>query len=527
MAAFDRRAFLQLLAAAGTARLIGASRPAAAAAGLKFGPPEPFSYAWLKDHARALAAKPYQSPPRPEPGIVARIDYDAHGKLRFRKQFSLYREGAYPVSFQHVGMFFPKTVRMHAVDGPTAREVLYDPAYFTIDEDHVASGLGQEPSAFAGFWVHDPLSAGDLDKVEPWATFLGASYFRGVGELGQVGLSARGIALAPGAPGPEEFPDFVAYWFEPAARAEDPVTVYALLDGPSVAGSYRFLLRRTTGVVMDVEAAVHPRRSIERLGLAPLTSMYWFSETARTTMVDWRPEVHDSDGLALWTGTGERIWRPLNNPPQVMISSFLDTNPRGFGLSQRDRDFDNYLDGVKYEKRPSAWVEPLGEWGPGSVQLVEIPTDDEIHDNICAMWVPDAPHGAGTHIELAYRLHWLADEPYPGELGRCVATRLGRGGQPGQPRPQRVRKFMVEFLGGPLATLPFGRLPEAVLTTSRGSFSYVFTEAVPNDVPGHWRAQFDLTVDGSEPVDIRCYLRDGDTVLTETWLYQYHPTQAG
>ncbi len=525
MAAFDRRSLLQLLLAAGTARLIGGGGTAnAAATGLEFGPPEPFSYDWLKQHARKIAAKPYEPPPRPDPAIVARIDYDAHGKLRFRKEFALYRDGAYPVTFQHVGMYFPKTVRMHAVDGETAREVVYDPDYFTIGADHVAAGLSHQPSAFAGFWVHDPVGKGELDKIEPWATFLGASYFRGVGELGQVGLSARGIALAPGGPGPEEFPDFVAYWFEPAGDADQPVTVYALLDGPSVAGAYRFLLRRTTGVVMDIEAAIHPRRTVERLGLAPLTSMYWFSETAKQTMVDWRPEVHDSDGLAMWTGAGERIWRPLNNPPRISISSFLDDNPRGFGLSQRDRNFDHYLDGVKYEKRPSAWVEPRGDWGRGSVQLIEIPTDDEIHDNICAMWVPETPHGAGSHVELAYRLHWLADEPYRSGLGRCVATRLGNGGQPGQQRPQGVRKFMVEFLGGPLAQLPHGRLPEAVLSASRGSFSYVFTEAVPDDVPGHWRAQFDLTVAGSEPVDLRCYLRDGDAVLTETWLYQYHPT---
>ena len=524
MAAFDRRSLLQLLIAAGTARLLGGAAPAAAATGLEFGPPQPFSYDWLKQHARDLAAQPYREPPRPDPAIVSRIDYDAHGKLRFRKQYSLYRHSAYPISFQHVGMFFPKTVKMHAVDGATAREIIYDPTYFTVGEDHVARGLGPQPSAFAGFWVHEPDRKGDLDKVEPWATFLGASYFRGVGELGQVGLSARGIALAPGAPGPEEFPDFVSYWFEPATSEAAPVTVYALLHGPSVAGSYRFVMHRTSGVVMDIEASIHPRRTVERLGLAPLTSMYWFSETY-PTRVDWRPEVHDSDGLALWTGAGERIWRPLNNPPTVMISSFLDERPRGFGLSQRDRNFDHYLDGVKYDKRPSAWVEPVGDWGRGKVQLVELPTDDEIHDNICAMWVPDAPHGAGSHIDIAYRLHWLADEPFPTRLGRCVATRLGNGGQPGQPRPgPNVRKFMVEFLGGPLAELPMGQLPEAVLTASRGTFSYIFTEAVPNDVPGHWRAQFDLTVDGTEPVELRCFLRTGSIVLTETWLYQYHPT---
>ena len=523
MITFDRRHLLQLMAVTGAARLIGGGGPARAAEGLDFGPPQAFSYDGLKTEARERAAKAYEPPPRPDPQIVEKIDYDAHGKLKYRKELALYGDSAYPLSFQHVGRYFPKTVRMHALDGGEARELLYDPGYFAIGDDHVAAKLPPEPSAFAGFWVHEPRSEGPLDEVEPWATFLGASYFRGVGELGQVGLSARGIALDSGGAGAEEFPDFVSYWFEPAARPEDPVTVYALLDGPSVAGAYRFQLRRGDGVIMDIDADIHPRRSVERLGLAPLTSMYWFSETRKETMVDWRPEVHDSDGLEIWTGAGERIWRPLNNPPRVSFSSFADENPRGFGLMQRDRAFDNYLDGVRYHRRPSAWVEPKGDWGRGVVQLVEIPTDDEIHDNVTAMWIPDAPHGAGSHIQLAYRLHWLADSPYPGELARCVATRLGRGGQPGTPRPDGVRKFMVEFLGGPLQELPKGVLPEPVLTASRGEFSYVFTEAVPNDVPGHWRAQFDLAVDGTEPVELRCFLKSGDRVLSETWLYQYNP----
>jgi glucans biosynthesis protein len=191
---------------------------------------------------------------------------------------------------------------------------------------------------------------------------------------------------------------------------------------------------------------------------------------------------------------------------------------------QRDRNFDHYQDGVFYERRPSLWVEPQGDWGRGSVQLVEIPTDDEIHDNIGVMWVPAEPARAGVQYDLAYRLTWAADEPYPTPLARCMATRLGNGGQPGTTRPKGVRKFTVEFLGGPLAELPPGVLPQPVLTASRGQFSQVRTEAVPDGVAGHWRSQFDLAVTGAEPVDLRCYLKNGDQVLSETWLYQYHPT---
>ncbi|HZF37082.1 MAG TPA: glucan biosynthesis protein D [Candidatus Angelobacter sp.] len=525
----DRRRFLQVALAAQAVAVMPAQ---AGAAGLRFGTPHPFSFERLKAQAEALAAAPYVPPPRPDPKIVASIDYDAYGKLKYRPEFALYGDGepgAFPVMFSYVGEYFPKTVRMFAVEpgadgGGLAREVLYDPEYFIIPANSVAAHLAPDPSPFGGFTVREAKGgSGDWRREEPWVEFRGASYFRAIGALGQVGLSARGIALTPGGGGPEEFPDFIAFWFLPAAAAGDPLTAYALLDGPSVAGAYRFLMTRTKGVVMEIEKALFFRQPVDRLGLAPLTTMYWYSETVKPTAVDWRPEVHDSDGLALWTGAGERIWRPLVNPAHTTVSSFFDERPRGFGLLQRDRQFDHYLDGVAYDRRPSAWVEPLGEWGRGAVELVEMPTDDEIFDNVTAYWCPAAPTKAGDRVDLRYRLHWLADEPYPTPLGRCVASRLGRGGQPGLPRPDGVRKFMVEFLGGPLAQLPFGVKPEPVLWSSRGKFSYVYTEAVPDDLPGHWRAQFDLTVDGHDPVEMRLFLRANSQVLTETWLYQYHP----
>ena len=345
-----------------------------------------------------------------------------------------------------------------------------------------------------------------------------------IGELAQYGLSARALAVDTVVyQVPEEFPDFTHVWFETPAPGADSVVVYALLDGASVAGAYRFTMRRDAKVVIDVDSFLVLRRDVARLGIAPLTSMFWYSETAKPTMVDWRPEIHDSDGLALWTGSGERIWRPLNNPPGTQVSAFSDASPRGFGLLQRDRVFDHYQDGVYYDRRPSLWIEPRGDWGRGSVQLVENPTDDEIHDNIVAMWVPAERANAGKSFDLSYRTTWAADEPSPTALARCVATRLGNGGAPGTARPRGVRKFLIEFLGGPLKDLPTGVLPEPVLTASRGTFSYVRTEAVPDDVPGHWRTQFDLTADGPEPVELRCFLRGGTGVLSETWLYQYHP----
>ena len=524
-----RRTALETAAAIGSLPYLTRIGSALAAdSGLRLGPAEPFSYEGLIARAREMAARPYVPPPRPAPEIVQQLDYDAHGKLRFRPEYALFADGPgpFPVTFQFVGGFFPKSVRMFSVESNEAREILYSPDYFTVREDSPARQLPPDTNAFAGLWLQESRLQGDWTKREPWATFLGASYFRGVGELGQVGMSARGVALNVASGIPEEFPDFVAHWITPGATESDPVVLHSLLDGPSICGAYRFFIFRTKGVVMDIEKHLFLRQDIERLGIAPLTSMFWYAEYGREKMADWRPEVHDSDGLAIWNGAGERIWRPLNNPTRVFHTSYLDQTPRGFGLIQRDRSFDHYLDGVGYDKRPTTWVEPLGDWGRGMVQLVEIPTDDEIHDNIGAYWLAEKPTKAGDALSYHYRLHWVTDQPgFPGnELARVVATRMGRGGQPGKPRPKGVFKFTIEFMGGTLGNLPFGVLPEPVIWASRGTQSLIMMEAVPDNVPGHWRLFFDLAVEGDEPVDMRVFLKQGNTTLSETWLYLFEPT---
>ena len=518
----DRRTVLKTAASVAAASAATLPVPAQAAT-MKFGPAKPFSFETLKAMARDMAKLPYKGPEKPSGDILDQLNYEEWGKIGFNPDFALFGEkpGSFPVTFFHLGKFFRKAVEMYVVEGDSAKEILYDQAYFNMPADSPARKL-PKGVGFAGIRVQEPRD-GSLDwKKNDWAAFLGAAYFRAIGELRQYGLSARAIALDTWQSGrDEEFPDFTKFWIGP--EVGDTLTIHALVEGPGIVGAVRMAMTRGKAVVMDIDQTFHLRRDYIRFGLAPLTSMYWFSETRKGDGVDWRPEVHDSDGLAMWTGGGERLWRPLNNPPRVMASAFGDDNPRGFGLLQRDRNFDHYQDGVNYEKRPSVWIEPKGKWGRGTVQLVEIPTDDEIHDNIVAVWVPATPASAGTSVDIGYTMHWLADEPYPTDLARCVATRLGNGGIPGQPRPKGVRKFMVEFLGGPLSSLPKGVKPEAVLWASRGTFSYVFTEAVPDDVAGHWRAQFDLTAEGMDPVEMRCSLRVGDKTVSESWLFQYHP----
>jgi glucans biosynthesis protein len=306
------------------------------------------------------------------------------------------------------------------------------------------------------------------------------------------------------------------------------MTVYALLDSPSVAGAYRFGLAPGATLVMDVDAALYPRKPIERLGVAPLTSMFQCGENDRRVAADWRPEIHDSDGLALWTGTGEWLWRPLVNPAGVRVNSYTDTNPRGFGLLQRDRNFDHYQDdGVHYEQRPSAWVEPkatIGSgWGPGAVQLVELPTVDETSDNIVAFWHPSDKPRPGQELLFSYRLYWGTQPPFAPALARTVATRTGLGGVVGRKRRYFSWRFAVDFVGGELATLAKDAKVEPVITTSRGRIE--LPSARPQVEIGGYRALFDLRpTDASvEPVDLRLYLRLHSQPLTETWTYQWTP----
>ncbi len=526
----DRRALLKGVAASAAAIGPIAQALGAEPEGLQFEPPVSFSYELFKQQARERAHQPYEPPPRPAPEVLQKINYQEWGKIKYRDAFALFANGPgpFPVTFFHLGLIFQKAVGMHVVEGGQSREIIYEQAYFDMPADSPARDL-PAGAGFAGLRVQEARD-GDLDwRKNDWVAFLGAAYFRAIGELRQYGLSARGIALDVAVDNhPEEFPDFTQFYIESAAD-DHTLTLYALMEGPSIVGAYRFLMTRGKGVIMDIESSLFVRAQVSRFGIAPVTSMYWYSETKKPEAIDWRPAVHDSDGLEMWSGNGERLWRQLNNPPRIMVSSFLDDNPRGFGIMQRDRAFDHYLDGVYYDRRPSLWVEPQpgadGKgWGKGSIQLCEIPTDDEIHDNVVAMWVPAEPVPAGAELHLNYKLYWLADSPVPSKLGKVVATRLGRGGQPGLPRPKGLRKFMVEFLGGPLATLPFGVKPELVVSASRGTFGpYQLIEAVPDGVAGHWRAQFDLSVEGTDPVEMRAFLRSGGQPLTETWLFQYHP----
>ena len=323
----DRRTFAGALSAfAALGFRPGAARSDAADT-LALGESQPFSFAGLQEMAQELAARPYVAPKRVAPEIIEQIDYDTWGKIHFRTQDAIFAEGPgrFPVTFFHLGQFFQKPVEMHLVEGEHARRVLYAPSAFDMPTDAAARQLPNDVG-FAGLRFQEARE-GPLDwRKNDWAAFLGASYFRAIGELHQYGLSALGIALDTAvADRDEEFPDFVRFYI--GAQHDDAVTLHALLDGPGITGAYSFKMKRAKAVTMDIACSLFLRRDVSRLGIAPLTSMYWFSETSKPFAVDWRPEVHVSDGLAIWTGAGQRLWRPLNNPPHAMVSAFADENP--------------------------------------------------------------------------------------------------------------------------------------------------------------------------------------------------------
>jgi periplasmic glucans biosynthesis protein len=482
-----------------------------------------FSKEWLRQEAKDLSSRPYAPPTNTLPEWVRGLDWDQYQSIRYLPNRSLWRRDDLPFQLQffHLGLYFHHPVGMREVIDGKAYPIPFSTDLFAygprVEVPKETGDLG-----YAGFRIY-----GVSDLERDVVAFLGASYFRAVGKTKQYGLSARGLAVDTGLGRAEEFPWFKSFWLERPAPGAKSLTVHALLDSPSVAGAYTFTIAPGDQTVMDVETHLFPRTPIERIEIAPLTSMFQNGENDRRVSDDFRPEIHDSDGLQIWTGAGEWIWRPLVNPPYIRTNSFLDDAPRGFGLLQRDRDFNNYQDdGACYHARPSLWVETLGNWGRGAVQLVELSTADETLDNIVAYWNPAEPVQPGKELSFRYRLHWGSQPPVRPSAGEAIATRIGAGGIPGEKdRMWKSRKFVIDFKGGRLGQLGWKDKVEPVITVSRGRILH--PAARPIELLNGWRCNFDLLVEGTEPVDLRCFLRDKEGALTETWLYQWTPPSGG
>jgi glucans biosynthesis protein len=476
-------------------------------------PSAPFTVSWLHQRVHELAAGPFEPIKVDLPPALTDMSFTQYHDIRFHADQALWRDLnlTFESQFFHLGYQYREPVHVFdAVDG-VAREVVYAPALF----DYGKSGIDPSSLAalgFSGFRLHYPLNRPDYrDEV---AVFQGASYFRCLGRGEGFGLSARGLAVNTALPEGEEFPSFRSFWLERPLPGAAEIKLHALLDSPSVAGAYSFAIRPGETTAVDVSVFLVARNAIKLIGLAPLTSMYFYGENDRQGVDDYRPEVHDSDGMAIWHASGEWLWRPLINPAELAVTSFGGDAPRGFGLLQRDRDFASYEDLYTHpERRPTLWVEPQAGWGRGEVRLIEIPSDQEIHDNIVAFWVPEKPVAAGDTVEISYRLHWGETAPFqpPGAIVR--GTRIGRG------KADNARRFAVDFAGGELPHLPPDAAVEAVVTASSGQIGEVIVQE--NPPIGGWRALFDFVPADDNPADLRCFLRQQDKFLSETWSYRW------
>ncbi len=460
----------------------------------RLGPPRDFSWAWLKSYARSLAAKPYHQPPD---AAAHAANYDESVRLTYGEADRI-----------------AGNIRLF----PTTRLVAEQPVAIFVVEHGKARQLVDTTGLFVGGQKVDPAGFRVLrerDGGSDWLAFLGGTYFRSPAANGQYGLSARAVAVNIGLAQAEEFPAFTQFWIE--RLGVDAYRIHGLIDGPSLAGAFMLDSRlQADGVEQQAQLALFLRRDVVRLGLAPITSMYWYDQNGDGHHLDWRPEIHDSDGLAIAMTNGEQLWRPLVNASHAQVNAFQTAGVRGFGLLQRDRDFGHYQDdGAFYDRRPNLWIEPQGDWGAGSVMLYEMPTDGETQDNIGAFWVSDRQARKGSTVEAAYRLRWIVREPEGAAIARLIDRFIGPAGVPGRASIPGACKYVFDFRGESLAGLtresgvkPVTNLPEAAIIHA-AAYPVVGQDKV-------WRAMLDVKDSAITMSEFRISLARGGDALSET-----------
>jgi len=475
-----------------------------------------FDFETLRFRAKMLAARPYVRNPTVVPDVLRKLSYDEYRLITFDEEQTRWRRENVPfqIQFSHPGFVHETSVQLFELNGRTATPIKFSRSLFKYGPLKVGAAL-PDTIGFAGFRV-----LGSLDR--PWdelVSFLGASYFRSLGMRTVYGLSARGLVVNTAEPDGEEFPVFEEFGIERPAPGAKQFVIYALMNSESLAGAYRFTVSPGADTVMQIKAVVYCRKNPRFLGLAPLTSMFWHGENSASNYGDFRPEVHDSDGLMIFNGASEWLWRPLSNPKAARVAAFSDENVRGFGLIQRDRKYESYQDlEATYHLRTSAWVEPVGNWGRGAVRLAELPAPDETNDNIVAFWVPERLPSPGEPIEFEYRLHWFSDQIHP-PAGFASATRSGQS----RTHEPDLRRFVIDFDGPYLRQQKSDPAIESDVSVGAGA-TLAYKTVQKNPYDGTWRLGFGIKPDGSgRPVELRCFLKKSPHVLTETWTYLWSP----
>jgi periplasmic glucans biosynthesis protein len=479
----------------------------------------PFDPAGVKDFASlqqavaGLAQEPYAPPAEPLAPFFDQLKYDDHRQIRFKETAAHFADsGSYRLEFFHPGWTAKKTVGMFDLGAGKTQPIAYDPKLFDWGELKVPSDV-KYPSGYAGFRVLAPNDL--LGRRFEFLVFMGASYFRSVTTGLGWGLSARGLSINNIGGEPEEFPDFTHFWFtEPKG---DTLRFLALLNGPSVVGAYEFTAKPGVTTEMTVKASIYLRKPVKALGISPFSSMYWFGENAHPKPYDFRPEVHDSDGLQVDLADGTHLWRPLDNTPgQLRVSILAADGLKGFGLAKRDRHFPNFEDlEAHYHQRPSVWVEPVEGFEKGSVTLLEIPTGEETWDNIVAYYQPAKMPTSTQPLDFSYKLHWL-DQHAPGTQAKCTATRRGFV------MDSDDHLYVLDFTAGATAGKPADWVPDVDLKITSGKAKVLDARAMRNSETGGWRAFFKLDVPTETSLlEMQCELMDQKKAVSERWLYQW------
>lgn len=506
----NRRDLLSSAAAAMAAGALGAAPVAAqdtAAA------PRGFDFDALAAIAKDRAARPFESARMTMSGTFADLTYDQYRAIRFRRDRDPWQgQGDFAIDLLPPGLIFHEAVEINLVSGNVVTPLPFLPDTFEFDPALFPDGIDTDDVkglSWSGFRLRAPLNRPDV--MDEFLVFQGASYFRAVARNTLYGLSARGLALGTGSAAGEEFPIFRAFWVhKPESRARS-VRIHALLDSPSVAGGFEFIVSPGADTVVETRCALFPRKDLDNVGIAPLTSMYWFGPEDRATVDDYRPRVHDSNGLQMLTGRETRLWRSLNNPATLQISAFMDEDPRGFGLAQRPRAFAHYEDSeARYEKRPSAWISPRGKWGKGTVTLVEIPANNEFNDNIVAYWQPALTLKAGRRYDFAYGLTFAPLPPDLAPVSRVVQTLSGLSVND----PKR-RSFVIDFDAQTLAE----RELTPVVTASKGTVEGVHIILLPDE--DRIRLAFSFIPQGAKLAELTARLDGPNGPLSETWLSRW------
>jgi glucans biosynthesis protein len=512
-----RRDLLQW--AGGAAVLAAAGAPSKSLAQDQKAGVAPFSANSVIDAAKALAGKPFVAPSTSDlPSSLANLAYEAYAAIHAKPEGQVWAQdpAGFVIEPLHRGFIYATPMQIHLVENGLARRLDYDASKFNFGGLNL-SGLPANLD-FSGFRILHRADSGALQEL---AMFQGASFFRSSAPDQILGVTARGLAIRTGDPRGEEFPFFRAVWIEKPTRAANVLTLHALLDSESVAGAYRFTLHPGDATLIDTEISLFPRASLDSFGLAAMSATMLFGPVDRRGVDDLREAVAEASGLQMLTGAGEWVWRPISNRNALQISEFVDENPKGFGFLQRSRRFDNFYDEIQHwERRPSLWIEPIGDWGPGSVQLVEIPSDTENAQNMIAFWRPKAALAKGQQADFAFRQFWTWSPPASPPLASPpLAIALGvRGGRGGS---SKQRRLQVDFYGDVLADPARAADIKANLTLSPGKV--VSLKVFPSPERKSCRAQFDFEPGNENTSEMRLTLESQGAPISETWLYRWTP----